>query len=152
MRTLRNPFIWLALAAVLGACILFTPGCKTLDAGADPFVVRVEQTQTVVEGGFDLLLNVDNLDRGFWRTNAPAFHQFCETLRFPVPVAGVPNRPTLPRYIAAQWELDQAKLYYKFAKSSSASNSLQVALITLQGLSEQTTAWLTIVTNKPTRN
>lgn len=132
------------------AFLSFLFGCASLQPGADPVVVRAEQTQVGVEAAFDLIVKIDHLDRGFWRTNAPAFHDFVEKLRAPVPVAGLPGgRPTLPRYIAVQWELDRAKLHYKAAKSAAGSNAVMSAVLAVEGLAQQTGAWLTIITNRP---
>ena len=97
--------------------------------------------------GFDLVINLDHADRGFWRTNAPAFHNFAEYLREQLPVANVPGRTNLQRYLITQWQLDQAKLAYKAGKSAATSNALIAAEIALQQLSAQTAARLTIVTN-----
>lgn len=149
MKTLRNPLLWLTLGALLLCGALVNSGCVALQPGADPLVVRAEQAQTMAEGTFDLIINLDHLDRGFWRTNAPAFHGFVEQLRFKVPVYNVAGRTNLPRYIAAQWQLDRAKLDYVAARNYATSNTLAAALASLQALSDQTTAWLTIVTNRP---
>ena len=42
----------LAVAVIFGN---ITGGCKHLDPGADPLIVRVEQTQTTAKGAFDLV-------------------------------------------------------------------------------------------------
>src|SRR6185312_16847534 len=50
----------LAIAAgllVLDGCLT---GCAPLQPGADPIVVRTEQTETVAKGTFDDLLGIDN--------------------------------------------------------------------------------------------
>lgn len=137
--------LFLAIAA---AAVLVTGCAGKLDPGADPLIVSIERTQTFSEGGFDLVINLDHADRGFWRTNAPAFHQFAEYLREKLPVTNVPGRTNLQRYLLAQWQLDQAKLAYRATKSAATSNEMVAARIVLQDLSNQTAAWLTIVTNK----
>lgn len=136
------------LLVIATAAVLFTGCAGKLDPGADPFIVSIERTQTFSEGGFDLVINLDHADRGFWRTNAPAFHRFAEYLREKLPVENVPGRTNLQRYLLAQWQLDQAKLAYKAGKSAATSNTLVTAQLALQQLSTQTAAWLTIVTNK----
>lgn len=124
-------------------------GCATLQPGADPIVVRAEQLQTTAEGAFDLVLSVDHADRGFWKTNAPAFHSFAEYLRVSVAAEGIPGRAEMPRYIAAQFALDNAKLAYKAAKGASSSNALFSAIISMDALAQQSLAWRTIVSTKP---
>lgn len=119
-------------------------GCATLQPGADPLVVRVEQAETSAKSSFQLVLSVDQLDRGFWRTNAPAFHGYCEWLRVPTAYQ-VTN--TLPRYRVLLLSLDDVKRDYKAARSS--SNALFTALATLNSAANQASAWLQIVTNKP---
>lgn len=130
----------LLFAVALGGLI----GCVPLQPGADPLVVRTEQAELGAQATFRLTLQTDQLDRGFWRTNAPAFHDYCEFLRVPTPYQ-VTN--TLPRYRVMLLSLDDVKLDYKQGRAT--SNALATALITLQSLQHQANAWLTIVTNMP---
>jgi len=123
-------------------CISFT-GCAAVKPGNDPLVVRTEQFLTTAQGTFLLTLQVDNVDRGYWRKQAPAFHAFCEELRAPTPYQ-ITN--TLPRYRVALLSLDDVKRDYQQARTS--SNALFTALTTLQSLTSQAGAWLTIVTNR----
>lgn len=118
-------------------------GCAPLQPGADPLVVRTEQTLTVAKSSFDLVLHVDEAHRDFWRVQAPAFHSFCEDLRTPVTL-GTNN---LPRCSAMLWSVDQVKLRYKEGRAS--FDDLETVLVTLQGTVDQAQAWLTIVTNTP---
>lgn len=129
--------IWPSLL-VLGICV----NCAILKPGADPFVVRVEQTQTIASGAFDVVLRVDNADRGFWRTNAPAFHQFCEWLRTPVPYGPTP----VPRCIAMQLNVDDLKLVYKANRDIGSSNSLWLVWSVLSTTFSQASSWSNIVT------
>lgn len=140
----------LILLPFLIAALACGAGCAALQPGADPFIVGIERAQTVAEPSFDLVLALDHQDRGFWRTNAPAFHRFCEDLRQRVPWSS-DGRTNLPRYLAAQLQVSQAKADYRAVKSSATSNAAYAALLSLQSLSSQTAAWLTIVTNKPAR-
>ena len=117
-------------------------GCAALQPGADPLVVRAEQAQTVARSTFDFVLTLDNTDRGFWRTNTPTFHSFCSFLREPMPYKGAP----MPRVIYVQIQLDDLKLAYKGAKTTTNSNALYTALIVLQELSSQAAAWQIIST------
>lgn len=129
------PYMVLAIAVLV-------VGCAALQPGADPLVVRAEQVQTVARSTFDFVLTLDNTDRGFWRTNAPAFHGFCTALREPVPYKGAP----MPRVLYVQLQLDDLKLAYKGAKTITNSNALYTALLVLQELSAQAAAWQTIAT------
>jgi hypothetical protein len=129
-----------AAAALLAAAALV--GCAHLQAGADPFVVRVEQGLTTANASFDLVLRLDNADRGFWRTNAPAFHNFCEWLRTPVGF-GVTN---VPRAIAMQINVDDLKVRYQAERGAGNSNALWLAWKVLEGAGLQAGSWQTIVT------
>jgi len=137
MKTIRNQLFPLLAIALL----VF--GCAKLQPGADPLIVRAEQTEQVAKATFDLVLNVDHSDRGFWRTNAPAFHGFCEWLRQPQPVWGT---NVLPRASAMIANLDTVKLDYRAARAS--SNALITALLTLSSAVDQASAWSIIVTNR----
>lgn len=131
---------WRTLTALALAALVVS--CASLNKGADPLVVRTEQVQTAARATFDLVLTVDNTDRGFWRTNAPAFHNFCEWLRTPSNYKGA----TVPRCISAELLVDDAKTSYKVAKNVTNSNTLWTAVLVLQELSAQATAWQAIVT------
>ena len=54
-------------------------------------VVRAEQSITIANATFDSAVKIDNANRSFFRTNAPAFHQFCEWLRTPVVMPPLTN-------------------------------------------------------------
>jgi hypothetical protein len=118
-------------------------GCSHLQPGADPLVVNVERVETVGKSTFDLVLHVDHTDRGFWATNAPAFHSFCDWLRQPITIEAT---NTLPRASALLLSLDDVKLDYKAARCS--SNAVIEALATFQGILNQAIAWSTVVTNQ----
>ncbi len=161
---LEHKYAVLFFAAALAASLCLLTGCAAIAPGSDPVVVRAEQLQTVANASFSLVVRLDNADRPFWRTNAPAFHAFVEHLREPVqmpapataPSALLPGaqllegRATLPRFIAVQWNLDTAKLEYKAIKSAGSSNALAAAMLTVQVLTQQSSAWLSVLTNKPT--
>lgn len=119
-------------------------GCKSLSAGADPLVVRVEQGQSVAKSTFDMVLNLDNSNRPFWRTNAPAFHSFAEWLRTPSTYEAT---NTLPRCVVIQLNIDDLKLAYKSSKTTSNSNALWTAFGTLSELLTQAQSWQSIITN-----
>lgn len=129
------------LLGMLGLMLL--SGCVALNPGADPLVVRTEQTLTSASASFDMVLRVDQADRGWWRTNAPAFHQFCEWMRTPTLYRG---QTPVPRCVAMQLNVDDLKLAYKAAKTTGNSNALFTALGTLNAAVIQTTSWSNIVT------
>jgi aconitase B len=74
---------------------------------------------------FDLLLRVDNTDRGFWRTNAPAFHQFCEWLRTPTPY----QAQTVPRCVALQLNVDDLRLAAGILKGRKVNPGLRCIIL-----------------------
>lgn len=128
--------------AILTVTALILLGCAALQPGADPLVVRTEQTLSVANATFDWILGFDNSNRAFWRTNAPAFHNFCEWLRTPMPYMGT---ATVPRCVELQLNVDDLKHVYQASKTTTSSNALYSALLTLQGAIGQTTSWSNIV-------
>lgn len=134
MKKLRFLLALTAVASVFG--------CAALQPGQDPIVVRCEQLETTAQGGFDLVLNIDNANRALVATNIPAFHGFCEWLRQPQTVE-ITNR--LPRASAMLVSLDDIKLAYK--ASTISSNSLIEAMATVQATLNQAQSWATVITN-----
>lgn len=116
--------------------------CATLSPTAEAFVVRVEQTQTAASATFDFILHLDNADRGFWRTNAPAFHQTCEWMRTPTAYGS----NSMPRIVVVQLNVDDLKLAYKASRTVANSNALYSAWTILNGLVSQAASWSNIVT------
>jgi len=136
-----SPSIKLPLLLALCCAVLcLAPGCSPIQPGADPIIVQTERAETVGKASFDLILHADNTDRAFWETNAPAFHEFCEWLRQPITIEGT---NTLPRASALILQLDDVKLDYESARTS--SNALWVACTTFQGLVSQAQAWQTVI-------
>jgi hypothetical protein len=137
-------FELMMFTALAGVVVCVFVGCAAIQPGNDPIVVNVERTETVARDTFDMVLGIDNSQRGFYRTNAPAFHSFCEWLRQPQSVPDF-NSPTaamltLPRASAMLISLDNVKLDYKSAKAS--SNDVFTALQTVTGAMAQANAWL----------
>lgn len=132
---MKKLFILLPVVFILWACASVAPG-------NDPVVVRAEQLETDAKATFDLVLNIDNANRGFFATNAAPFHAFCETLRQPVTVDGT---NTLPRAAAVLWLLDQDKQSYEQLGGS--TNALWSAMSTVSTLISQAGAWSQVVTN-----
>ena len=123
-------------------------GCAHLLPGSDPLVVRTEQTQAGANSTFDFVLNLDNNNRGFWRTNAPAFHGFCEWLRTPM---NYKASQTVSRCVLMQLDVDDLKTAYKMNKSAANSNVLFTAVGTLSYALGQSMSWSNIIVT-PTHN
>lgn len=139
---LLNFSFWAALALVcLSPILVALHGCATVDPGQSTFVVRVEQTQEGAAATFDFVLQTDQLNRGFWRTNAPAFHNFCEWLRTPVPF----GQMQLQRALAMQANVQELKKTYKTNRDAGSSNQLYLAWQTLSTAISQANSWSNIV-------
>lgn len=123
--------------------VIVWTGCVTIQPGSEPFVVRVEQSQLVASGSIDFILHLDNADRGFWKTNAPALHQFCEWLRTPLPYA---TTATVSRAQLIQLNVQDLKVAYKTNRTATASNTLWVAWNVLDTAVQQSRSWSNIVT------
>lgn len=104
-------------------------GCATLDPGADPLVVRTEQSLDGATNLFTTIVHVDNANRDFYRSNAPAFHRLAESLRQPVLLPGQATLvPWGEAIIINAWQTKQA---YKQARDAGNSNALYLAWVTL---------------------
>lgn len=112
--------------------LLVLCGCAALQKGADPAVVRTEQTLSIAKSTLDTFEQIDNANRAFFHTNAPAMHAFAEYLRAPVIVNGT---NVLPRGLAFIMALDTVKLQYKAGKAS--SNALATASAVLESALSQ---------------
>jgi len=138
---------WLSIPAISFVVLCaFLTSCAQLRPGADPLVIRAEQTESAAKVTFDLVLNIDNADRGFWRTNAPAFHNFVEWLRQPQ-IVWPPN--VLPRASAMILSLNTIKVEY--ALSLQSSNALVSAIAVLQSAATEANAWSIVITNRSIR-
>lgn len=102
-------FIALGLAS-------YTCGCATMSKGADPVVVRAEQSISLANSTFDLAVHLDNADRALSQSKAPAFHSFCEWLRTPVIIAPLTN--SFPRGLAIVRSADTVKQTYESTHST----------------------------------
>ncbi len=132
------------MLAVAFICAGLFIGCAHLQPGADSLIVRAEQIETVADSAFDSVVKLDSSNRQFWLTNAPAFHQFAEWLRQPVPV----GTNTLRRGIAMVTQLNSAKLDYR--QNHSQSNLLISLTLDLQSAVTQAQAWTTIISTPQT--
>ena len=134
------------VALILGLALLvdaFIVGCAALKPGADPLVVRVEQAQSAASPTFDMVLRLDNAERDWWKTNAPAFHTWCEWLRTSTPYQGT----NIARCLVMQFNVDDLKQSYKANKTAGGSNALYTAFGTLSTALSQSSSWINIVTN-----
>ncbi len=132
---------------VAAAAALFI-GCVALSPGADPFVVRVEQSQTAAAATFDMILNVELASPAYWKTNAAPFYQFCEWLKTPVTYCAAASGTCIPcpRCVVMQLNVDDLKVAYKLSKTTGNSNALWSAWSVLNTAIGQSTSWSNIVT------
>lgn len=140
MKSFRHFLVAVAITAIV------LVGCAKLQPGADPLIVRAEQTEITALATFDLLLNTDDSNRAFYREKAPHFHAFAEWLRAPMPWGGT----NLQRSLVLVHNLQNVKATYR--KDRSNSNLLTTALLTIQSAMNQASTWnSTITTNPPAR-
>lgn len=142
---MKNKLLGISLLVSLVVLSGLGMKCATVAPGNDPFVVRVEQTQTAASGAFDLVLGVDQVDRGFWKTNAPAFHDFCSWLRSPAVYRGT----NAPKIVVIQLNVEDLKLSYKNNRGPGTSNALWTAWSVLDTAFQQASSWTTIVNGTP---
>lgn len=105
-----------AILLMLAVASFAFVGCRSLDPGARAVVVRAEQSITVANASFDSAIHIDAANRSFFKTNAPAFHQFCEWLRTPVVMLPLTN--SLPRGLAIVTSANAVKNRYKATNST----------------------------------
>lgn len=120
--------------------LLVLGACSTIQPGNDPLIVETERVLTVGKGTMELVTDVDESNRTFWATNAPAFHQFVEWLRVKVTVN---ETNIMRRGPAILTSLNTVKLEYKQHKAS--SNAVYTALATAQSVLNQAQLWLATV-------
>lgn len=128
--------------ACVVAAMLVWGGCATLAPGADPLVVRAEQAETVAIATFNMVVQVDDKDREYWKRTVPGFHDFAEWLRAPLVV----GTNTHPRGIAMIRNVEAIKQTYKENKAY--SNVLVSVLGVLGATVEQAGTWLSVATNR----
>jgi hypothetical protein len=113
----------------------FGPGCASLEKGADPVVVRAEQTLTVATSAFDTFLKLDNDNRALVKQKAPQVHEFAEWLREPSQFPGSTN--VVARWACLVESAELTKLAYKQNRSADNKANLVTALATLQTAVDQ---------------
>ncbi len=133
------------LFALLAASFLFT-GCSSLDPGARAVVVRAEQSIVIANVTFDAAVHIDDSNRPFFRTNAPAFHQFAEWLR--TPVVMVPLTNSLPRGLAIVSSADAVKNRYKATNSTNDYASLISSLAVVESVTGEAQKFIAETTTR----
>jgi len=128
------------LLSPLLALSLLLSGCAHLDKGADPIVVRAEQSESVAKATFDTFLQIDNSNRAFFTTNAPPLHAFAEYLRAPVTIPSGGTNLSLPRGLSFVASLDSVKLAYQHG--SATSNALATAIAVIEVSVSQAQAFI----------
>jgi hypothetical protein len=89
-----------------------------------------------------LVLHLNQADRGFWATNAPAFDRFCAWLR----TQQAYGTNTVSRAQLMELNVQDLKLSYKAAKTAGNSNALYLAWAVLNQAWSQSTSWSNIIT------
>jgi len=107
-------------------------GCAALQPGADPIVVRTEQTISVAYGTFDTFTKLDNDNRDLFKTKIPAVHQFAEWLRVKV------GQPPTPRGISLIESANRVKVAYKSNRTPENKANLVTALASLESIVAET--------------
>jgi len=134
-----KPPFKLPLLFIMGMLpIAFLSGCATLDKTADAVVVRAEQTLHIATASMDTLLKIDDSNRQFYRTNAPAFHNFAEYLRVPITITLYGTNKTEARGLTFVESAQAIKLAYKRNRTPENKASLITALATLETAVRQT--------------
>lgn len=138
--TMKGLIFSLGTWIIVGMFIIV--GCASLQPTADPLVVRTEQAEQLTSASFDFVVTFDDSNRDYWRTNAPAFHNFAEWLRTPVPTSGT---NTERRGLMMIEQVDAAKTEYQDLKTMDSSNNLFLLVHGLESLQKQASAWSVIV-------
>ena len=122
-----------ALVALGLAALMFT-GCAAIEPGQRAVVVRAEQSLSIADATFDTAVHIDAANRSFYKTNAPAFHEFCQWLRTPSIIAPLTNAE--PRGVALVRSANAVKNRYK----ASGGTNDYAALINSLAIIESATA------------
>jgi hypothetical protein len=124
MKTLIRYLLAMALA-------ISVTGCATLNPGADPVVVRAEQSIKVAFDTFDTFLKMEKSNQARIRDKVPAVHEFAEWLRAPGPNGS-------PRGIAIIESANTVKNAYKRNRSPENKANLISALAAVEAAVSQT--------------
>lgn len=110
-------------------------GCASLQPGADPIIVRAQQTERVAFETFDTFLRLEHKHAARIRSAAPAVSKFAEWLREP--------QPDGPRGIALVRSLGNVRRAYAAAKTPDNKARLSTALDALSAALAETQKHLT---------
>jgi len=130
-------FAWSLIACVL----IIGNGCISTASTPENIIIRAEQAESGTLAAFNFVVNSDDVNRSFWQTNAPAFHQFAEWLRTPITNNGVVTRRGL--YMIKQ--VNDAKVLYR--SNPTQSNILWTAISALELAQNQAKGWQLIATS-----
>lgn len=119
----------LVAISVMSASVLLI-GCVQIAPGNRAVIVRAEQSLAIGNATLDSAVHIDDANRSFWKTNLPAFHQFCESLRAPVLMYPLTN--IYPRGVAIIKSCDAVKETYKRSNATNDYTRLISALATVE--------------------
>lgn len=122
------------LLAILFTLALIT-GCATLQPGADPLVVRSQQTEKVAFDTFDTFLKLEHRYADKVKKTVPEVSKFADWLREPVGDS--------PRGIAMVKSLGKVRKAYAAAKTPDNKAKLGSAVDALAAVLEETKQHLT---------
>lgn len=114
--------------------LIFT-GCAGLKPGADPIIVRAQQTERAAFETFDAFLRIEHKNAARIRTAAPEVSKFAEWLREPLPDG--------PRGISLVKSLGNVRRAYANAKTPDNRAKLASALDALAAALTETQKHLT---------
>lgn len=106
--------------------------CSTLKPDADPVVVHAEQSLAIAHETFEIFLKLDDANRDFIRSNAPAVHTYAEYLRVKE------GNPPVQRNIGWVESALAVKNAYKGNRTPENRASLSTALATLDRVLAET--------------
>jgi|GEM_PF-1089057 len=133
------------LVFLLAASFTFT-GCAPLQKGADPLIVRAEQSETVANATFDSAVRIDYAGGSLLAAKVPPFHAFCEWLRQPVVISPFTN--AFPRGLAIVRSLDAVKNNYEQNKGTNEYAVLISSLAAVESATVQAQQLIVTATTK----
>lgn len=116
--------------------LLMFCGCAAIAPDADPVVVNAERSTKIAFEAMDSFLSVEHQYRDWFRVNAPDVHVAAERLRANFPPA-----------LASARALTKA---YKNNRTPSGKLSLETALVLVNQLGAEASAWLASAQRKKT--
>jgi hypothetical protein len=126
--------VGIALIAAMG----LIEGCSTVSPGQDPLVVRAQQVETNAFSTFDFFLKVDNNNRAFFESNAPAVHAFAEQLRQPVMDGTNQTR------LGLLWITQLDRITQAYINGGGSSNAVEAAIATISSATSAAAVDITV--------